>query len=62
MVLTCDDGQAQSLQYDGEIPFINTKHGVVFGLDCTNDKGKRFNGDISQVRKIFDYSYTTIIN
>lgn len=47
--LTCDDGQTQSLQYDVDIPFINSKHGVVFGLDCANDKGKRFSGDLSQV-------------
>jgi len=49
LLLTCDDGQSQTLQYDADIPFVNTKHGIVFGLDCANDKGKKFVGDLSQV-------------
>jgi hypothetical protein len=39
----------QNLNFEQEIPFINTRYGLVFGNDCVNEKVKRFNGELSEV-------------
>ena len=47
--IICDNSDPQTLRYQADIPFVNTKFGVLFGVDCINDKARNFNGDISQV-------------
>lgn len=53
VTMTCgESSQPVTLQYDSDIPFVNTKkYGVIFGRDCVDDRTpRRFNGDLSQVR------------
>ena len=52
--IICDDVPAQNLQYEGDIPFVNSKFGVNFGIDCVNDRARKLNGDLSQIVYVHD--------
>ncbi|CAF0717725.1 unnamed protein product [Brachionus calyciflorus] len=48
--LVCDDSSPVNFQYEIDIPFVNTnKFGVVFGSDCVDEKGVKFQGDLSSI-------------
>ncbi len=51
VLVTCND-LTSTLNYDVggvDIPFVNTRHGLKIGVDCVNEKGRKFAGEIGHV-------------
>ena len=49
VTVTCND-LTSTLVYDaGDIPFVNTRYGLKIGVDCVNEKGRKYAGDIANV-------------
>lgn len=40
-----------SLNFEQDIPFINTRYGLTLGGDCLSERGRGFNGELSEVNK-----------
>jgi hypothetical protein len=49
VTFNCDKGLPQTLQYETDIPFVNTKYGVRFGSEDANPALKPFIGDLSVI-------------
>ena len=63
LVFSCDDSTSSTLQYEIDIPFVNTNKGVVFASDCVNNRGKEFIGELSQITYTHDsntYSFNDL--
>lgn len=61
IVFTCDDSSQSTLQYEIDIPFVNTNRGVVFASDCVNSRASKFQGELSEIVYAHD-SMTYLFN
>ena len=63
VTITLDENVEQTLQHDGELPFVNTRYGVSFGGDCV-DNTRKFIGEINAVTYLHDgrvYNFDDLI-